>query len=352
MTSESRRRPHPPRIVILAPNWLGDAVLALPAIADVRRALPDARLAVAARRAVAGLFGLVSGVDEVLTLRSGAPWWRRSALDDGAAALRNFDAALVLPNSFRSAWLVRRAAVPERWGYATDFRSRLLTRAVPRVRGGHQAEYYQRLTAALDFPPGPSVPAIDVPAAAREAARALLAGRGVPSGAPLVVLAPGAAYGTAKQWIPEHVAALAERLVRDRAATCAIVGSASDTPVAGRIRTRLGGGTADRVLDLIGATTLEQLAGVLAEAAVCVCNDSGAMHLAAAVGTPVVATFGPTNEHATAPRPRTGRPARVLTNEVWCRPCMLRECPIDHRCMRGLTPDRVFEAVARIGGAS
>ena len=102
------------------------------------------------------------------------------------------------------------------------------------------------------------------------------------------------------------------------------------------------------MIDLTGRTSLEALAGVLAVADACVSNDSGAMHLAAAVGAPVVATFGPTNEHATRPLARSGRAAHVLTHDVWCRPCMLRECPIDHRCMTGITPDRVFAAVTSV----
>jgi heptosyltransferase II len=337
-------------VVVLAPNWLGDAVLALPAIADVRRAYPAARLAVAARRAVAGVFRLVPAVDEVVVLESDARWWRRSVFRADVESLRAYDLAIVLPNSFQSAWLVQRAGIAERWGYRTDVRARLLTRAVPRVRGGHQAEYYQRLTSALGIPAGSPAPAIELEDERRGGARALLAERGHPAGAMLAVFAPGAAYGRAKQWIPAHVATLIARLQRERSATCVLVGSAADRATGDEIRRALpaverGDPGAGRLIDLIGHTSLEQLAGVLASADVCVCNDSGAMHLAAAVGTRVVATFGPTNEHATGPLAWPGARAEVLTHEVWCRPCMLRECPIDHRCMTGLTPGRVFEAI-------
>lgn len=341
------RGPAPAAIVVLAPNWLGDAVMALPAIDDVRRAHPQAWLAVAARGAVAGLFRLVPSVNEVIDAR--------------AAALRGFDAALLLPNSFRSAWMVKRAGVPERWGYVADLRSPLLTRAIPKPkkRSGtilHQAEYYQRLTTALGMPPGPREPRIEVSETARAGARALLAQHGHREGDPLVVLAPGAAYGTAKQWIPSHVASLIGSLADPKrgkapfpALSAAIVGSRADRATAGTIRTALPAGTP--LIDLVGRTSLEQLAAVLACAGACVCNDSGAMHLAAAVGTPIVATFGPTDEHATAPVARAGRAAIVLTHDVWCRPCMLRECPIDHRCMTGITPDRVEAAVrAAIAG--
>jgi len=336
------------RIVALAPNWLGDAVLALPAIADIRRARPQARVAVAARRSVAALFRLSHDVDDVIPLESDGRWWRRAAFRHDARALHGFDVAILFPNSFQSAWLARRAGIAERWGYASDIRSRLLTRAVPRRKGGHQAEYYQRLTAALDLPSGPGAPVVDVPPALRSAARDLLLQHGHAAGEPFVVLAPGAAYGKAKQWIPAHVAALVARLGRERRVSCVLVGSAADAGTAAEIARALPLDGASTVIDLVGRTSLDGLAGVLAEAAACVCNDSGAMHLAAAVGVPVVAPFGPTNEHATAPLPRPGARSEVITHHVWCRPCMLRECPIDHRCMRGITPDRVFDAVVRV----
>jgi heptosyltransferase II len=331
--------------VILAPNWLGDAVLALPAIAAVRRAHPSARMTIAARRSIADLFRLVPAIDDVLTLRSDARWWRRADLNADVDALRAFDAALLLPNSFRSAWMVKSAGVRERWGYAADWRHRLLTRAISKSKGGHQADYYRRLVRALDMPIDDEPPAIDIRDEARSAASAMLREQGHPAGAALAVFAPGAAYGTAKQWRPDYVAELMARLARERGVTCAIVGSRGDAATAGVIRRALPDVAPGRVIDLVGRTSLEQLAGVLAIADACVCNDSGAMHLAAAVGTPVVTTFGPTNEHATRPLPRPGHAADVLTHAVWCRPCMLRECPIDHRCMRGITPDRVFAAV-------
>jgi heptosyltransferase-2 len=332
----------PLRFLVVAPNWLGDAVLALPALDAVRSAHPNSEVTVAARRSVADMFRLTRGAGRVLTLQSDARWWRRAAFRADVDALRGFDAALLLPNSFQSAWMVAQAGIAERWGYAADARARLLTRAVRRARGGHQSEYYQRLVAALNMPCRSGVPAIDLPDPIRDAADDFLRREGHASGA-LVVLAPGAAYGKAKQWIPEHAARLIAALSAEVGATCALVGSRADAAASARVRRSLPAGA--RVLDLVGRTSLEMLAGILARCDACVSNDSGAMHLAAAVGAPVVATFGPTNEHATRPLPRPGRTADVLTHEVWCRPCMLRECPIDHRCMTGLTPERVGAAV-------
>jgi heptosyltransferase-2 len=338
----------PARILIVAPNWLGDVVMALPAVADVRRQFPRAQLTVAARRAVAELFRLVPFVDRIVTLEWSGRWWPRSAFEDDVARVRETgaDRAILLPNSFASAWLVRNAAVPERWGYASDLRRPLLTRAVPRPRGSmHQGVYYQHLTRELGIDSGPLEPALTVNDAVANAAHRLLVERGWDPSRPLVVFAPGAAYGTAKRWLPEYVAQLAARLVRERGATCALVGSRAERDTATQIRAAVSADAAAHVLDLTGETTIEILAGVMAAARACVSNDSGAMHVAAAVGAPLVALFGPTNEYETSPLTREGRRAVVLTHPVWCRPCMLRDCPIDHRCMTRITPQQVYDAL-------
>ena len=133
--------------------------------------------------------------------------------------------------------------------------------------------------------------------------------------------------------------------------TCALVGSRADAGTTRAIRDAAPKDCQPAILDLAGATTLPVLAAVVSMAAACVSNDSGAMHLAAAAGVPVVAIFGPTNERVTSPLTHAGVAAEILTNPVWCRPCMLRECPIDHRCMTGIEPQRVSAAVARVARA-
>ena len=164
---------------------------------------------------------------------------------------------------------------------------------------------------------------------------------------PLVAVAPGAAYGTAKRWLPDHYATLVTRLVKS-GAQCVLVGSAGDVETTTWIQRLLPDEQREDVLDLTGITSLSLLAGVMAIARAFVCNDSGAMHLASAVGAPVAAIFGPTREYETRPLPRNGRRAEVLIHPVWCRPCMLRECPIDHRCMKGVSPDRAFTTVSEL----
>lgn len=174
----------------------------------------------------------------------------------------------------------------------------------------------------------------------------LLSGAGVAPGARLVGVAPGAAYGQAKQWPPARMAEVMARLVRDCDVTCVVVGAGHDRPAVREIESWLQSHapeTRSRVLDFAGRTDLGGLVGLASMCRVFVSNDSGAMHVAAAVGRPVVAMFGPTNERATRPI----GDGEVLTADVFCRPCHLRDCPIDHRCMKRIGVDAVFDAVSR-----
>jgi heptosyltransferase-2 len=323
------------RLVVRAPNWLGDAVMALPAMAAVRHGLPEAAIAVAAPPAIAPLFHERTAVapDEVLVVQR----------EDEVRTLRakRFDAALLLPNSFRTALTHRRAGIPQRWGYAGNLRGPLLTAAVRRPRGvRHQSAYYLELVRALGFDGADDVPRITVTGGTRDRAGALLAEHGVGAQVPVVGIAPGAAYGHAKRWPPRRVAELAGRLGARGAATV-LVGAGTDREAGREIESSAPPDA--RLINLIGRTDLRLLAGLLAACHAFVSNDSGAMHLAAAVGVPVTAIFGPTDDRVTAPLGDHD----VLIHQVFCRPCMLRDCPIDHRCMKGITVDAVHAAVVR-----
>ena len=322
------------RLLVVAPNWLGDAVMALPAIADVRRGVPGAAIDVAARPSVAPMFTLVDGIRDVVVLEH-----RSSVTRDFAADLagRSYDAALLLPNSFQSALTVWRTGIPVRWGFRTDLRAPLLTSAISRPGRVHQAAYYQHLTRELGFPSGALEPRLDVPASLREAGLELLRGAGWDGTRPLMAIAPGAAYGGAKRWPAASFAAVADGLAQDGVASV-LIGSPGDRAAGLEVLAA----AESKPFDLIGRTDLRVLGGVLANCRGLVSNDSGAMHFAAAIGVAVTAMFGPTEEWATRPLGRV--PPVVLIHDVWCRPCMLRECPIDHRCMRGITVDRVLTA--------
>jgi lipopolysaccharide heptosyltransferase II len=325
------------RIVVRAPNWLGDAVLALPAIAAVRAAFPDASLAVAAPASVAPIFeeDTCARPDDVIAVADRGH--ERTQLAAG-----RFDAALLMPNSFRSALVARRAAIPHRWGYAGNLRSWLLTEAVGRPRQQvHQSEWYSGLVRELGIDVGAAPPEMLVRPETRARAAALLEKAGVAPGSRLIGFAPGAVGGHAKRWPPRRFADLIARLGRERSATALLFGVAGDRDAGREIESVLPQDA--RVVNLIGRTDLRLLAGVMAACSAFVSNDSGAMHLAAALGVPVAAIIGPTDERATAPLGNHD----VLVHQVFCRPCMLRDCPIDHRCMTGITVDAVFAAVAR-----
>ncbi len=337
------------RVVVIAPNWLGDAVMALPAIADIRRHFAEARLTIAARPSVAPLFSMVEGVDHIVTLPGGGGLRALFGWKDDARALQagNFQIAILLPNSFAIAWIANIAHLPERWGFATDWRGRLLTRAIAKPKGTtHQSAYYQALTTALGIAAGP--PFAEVRPVA-ERVRELALDLGLDTDEPFVVFAPGAAYGRAKQWLPERFAQLAELIINERGWSVIMVGSKADRSTCAEISLRLPstGSRLNRLIDLSGKTDLPALAGLMWRARAVVSNDSGAMHLAGAVGTKVVAVFGATNERRTSPLRASAQapePA-IITHEVFCRPCMLRECPIDHRCMSGISARAVYTAL-------
>jgi heptosyltransferase-2 len=341
--------PSPPieRLVIRAPNWLGDAVLALPAMAAVRAHWPGADITVAAPAGIAALFreDTIARPNRVLDL-SGKHSEVTAALRSGG-----FDACLLFPNSFRAAWQARRAGIPHRWGYGTANRRWLLTRVSRKPARGearHQADYYRSLVRGLDVPcdqdASDAFPLVRPTSSSAARADALLRQHGWKDGDAILAMLPGAAYGQAKQWPADRMAETAARLSRDRRLRCVLLGASHDTPAARAIESWLrtqAPEQAGRVIDLVGRTNLGALAGVLDRAAACLSNDSGGMHLAAALGRPVVAIFGPTDERATAPLGNH----TVLVEPVFCRPCQLRDCPIDHRCMKRITVQRVLDAV-------
>jgi heptosyltransferase-2 len=275
----------------------------------------------------------------------------RSRADAQALRAAEFDLAILLPNSFHAAWMTRQAGIRERWGYRGDFRRLLLTRSAGRPRAKiHQGAYYQHLVHELGLSNGPLTPHVLVRDRDRQSALTLLNQEGWETAVPLVGLAPGAAYGFAKQWPPERFGEVA-RALTEKGVSCVLVGRVEDREAGEQVMAAFEAANASRnagrVLNLIGRTDIRQLMGLMTYCATVVANDSGATHLAAALGRPVVAIFGPTDERISAPlagESLTGSHT-VVSHRVFCRPCMLRECPIDHRCMRRIEPTRVLEAV-------
>jgi heptosyltransferase-2 len=313
------------RLLVRAPNWVGDVVLSLPALRDARRAFPGARLEVLARKWVADLYRAVPEVDGVR--ESGGP------LRDGATLRDQFDAALLLPNSFATAFAVWRAGIPERWGYATDGRGVLLTRRCripPAVRGRSQVYYYRGMLEGLGIATdGPPDASLRCPEDWRTRGEELLGEDG-----PWIGVNPGAFFGSAKRWLPERFGAVADIVARRTGARVVLVGGPQERPLAEAIAEDM----AAPVRILCGETTLAEVVGVLSHLRLLLTNDSGPMHVAAALGVPLVAVFGSTDWTETPP---VGESSRLVRAQTECAPCLLRECPIDHRCMTRVGVERV-----------
>ncbi len=320
--------------------------MSLPAIRALRVRFPDAYIGVLARPSVAALYEGERAITQVIPLE-GKPgprdWIVKWKL---ARKLRRaeFDLAVVLPNSFESAALVWLSRAQRRFGYARDGRSRLLTDAIaPPLPGeipAHERFYYLELLLRgkiiRAIPPTETI-LLDRLPEARKRGAALFTTRGI--SLPVIGINPGAAYGSAKRWIPERFAAAARALAIEHDASVAVFGSAGERALCAEVANACGGE------NLAGSTTLREFIDMTAACRLCLANDSGAMHIAAATGVPCVTVFGPTDETATGP---TGPTAQVLRVPVDCAPCKLRECPIDHRCMTRVTANQVVEAAASI----
>jgi heptosyltransferase-2 len=334
----------PQKILMRGPNWVGDAVLAIPAMKAVRARFPGAEITLLVRPWVAGLFTSADFIDQLWTEPKPSRFadWPRIARNIRS---RQFDLALLFPNSFESALMVFLARVPQRIGYARDGRSWMLTDSIwPSTEERHQVHYYLELAKRISAPvENPSI-AIKATIAEKQSAREVLKEAGVPERARYIVLNPGAAYGSAKRWSADRFAETAGILARDYGFRVVIIGSETERPIAEHIQSSGFRETCPPAI-LNGKTTLECLIGVLSECSLMITNDSGPMHIAAALGVPTVAVFGATNDIATGPwGPRT----RVVRHPVACSPCMLRNCPIDHRCMAGVTAMDVCTAAREL----
>jgi heptosyltransferase-2 len=342
------------RILIRATNWLGDSVMSLPAVQQIRTRFPQAHLAVLAHPRVAGLYRKLSSVDEVIPYS--APPRRRDwhARWKAVRELRRhrFDAAILLQNAFDAAALVWLAGIPVRIGYDRAGRGILLSHAIAMPKRGeipvHQRYYYvELLRRAGLIQTLPDVPTIRLPgiSALREAGEKRL--NGARQHAPdqlWIGVAPGVANGKAKQWIPERLAETAAIAAKDMGAQVAVFGLASERDlcerVAGLIRRKRV--SAESFAD---QTSFEEFLEMAAACTIFLANDSGAMHLASALDVPTVAVFGPTDPLATGP---AGRHWAIVREPADCSPCLLHECPIDHRCMTAVTAGRAASALLEL----
>ena len=335
------------KILVRATNWIGDAILSIPALEAIRKGRPDAEVVILARPWVAELYRGQSFVDRVITFAE--PSRNPIAVERAAARLRaeQFDCALLLQNAFSAAWLAWRAKIPQRIGYARNGRGIFLTKAIAVPNRGeiarHEAYYYLALlhrAGWLDVIPTVEQIALKVSEDASRAAESRLRDAGLAAGKRRVAIAPGAAFGSAKCWPAERFAAVADALVDDFGVDVILFGSNSEIGICRQIT----GSMRHRAGTLAGQTSIGELPALFSRCQLFVGNDSGAMHVAAAVGLPVVAVFGSTDPDGTAPVTSL---RRIIQHKVACSPCFLRECPIDHRCMERVPVREVRDAGAK-----
>lgn len=308
-------------LVVRSPNWLGDAVMALPAVRNLKTMLVRDPLVVAAPEKLAALWQACPFVDRVISLD------RPKNIFTTAGQLRagKFGSAVLLPNSLRAAAEARLAGIPQRIGYARGGRKFLLTHPIPVPPRNpvrlHQRFYYLDLVTALGGPTDDTLPKLR-----REAPGAK---------SPMTVaICPGAEYGPAKRWPVESFLTVAKHFAAQHRARIVLLGAAGDAALASELATQLA-----EVDNRAGKTTLAEFMAALAGAKLVLCNDSGAMHVASALDVPTVAIFGSTEPQLTGP---LGTRTRVLRHHVPCSPCFLRECPLDFSCMTSITPERVI----------
>ena len=343
------------RVVVRGTNWVGDAVLTTPALGELRRVLPQAHITLATRSWAKGLFSDADYIDDLLVYDRGArdmgaplrqaKEWRR----------RRFDLAVLFQNAFEAALIARAARVPIRLGYATDGRRMLLTHPIslPAWRGErHEVFYYLNIIAHLEtlldgasdiLAREPRL-ALGISETQRINASELLRATGARlGGVPLVALCPGSTNSRAKRWPAERYAALADKLIETAGAQVALIGSRDEEDVSREVASLM----RQRPVMLTGRTELAEVVAVLSLADLLVTNDTGPAHISAALDRPTLVIFGPTVPATTRPFSAS---AEIISRPPDCAPCMLRDCPIDHRCMTAITPEEVFtRAVDMLG---
>jgi heptosyltransferase-2 len=336
------------KIMIRATNWVGDAIMALPALRIVRKRFPEAEISIVARPYVADIYRDQQICDRLIPYDpqgSHDGFFGRERLAAELSAIK-FDVALLLQNAFDAAWLAWRANVPERIGYARDGRSLLLTKAVPvPLRGeipAHEKFYYLELLRRAgwsDSLPDEKVIDLIISEEKRRSAEEFLTKSGTRRGVVRIAIGAGASFGAARCWPPPRYAELANRLQSQIDSDVILFGTTAEVAVSNAISAEM----RRPPIDLTGKTAIVDLPALLSQCHLFIGNDSGAMHVAAAVGLPIVAVFGPTDPNGTAPV--TSR-CSIVQQKPYCSPCFLRRCPTDHRCMKEVTAE-MMETAAR-----
>jgi heptosyltransferase II len=333
------------RILVRGVNWVGDTILTYPTIQRLKSLFPHAHLAILVSSSLVDLWKTFPYVDEIIPFQKKkgmGSFWEDLNLSQTLKE-RNFDLAVVLPRSFRSAFQVYLARIPIRIGYRDEGRSFFLTHGIRRTKEilhSHRVHYFQKLTEPLGKAEGSPFPRIFLREEDRRWAQQALKDWNLLDGRLLIGMNPGATYGAAKCWYPERFGELGRRIFKNWKAAVFLFGKEEEGPIAKEILQHMKEGG----IDLTGKTNLLQLAALLECCQLLVANDTGTMHVASAVGTPIAALFGSTDPVTTGP---WGEGHVVIKKGIPCSPCLKRICPTDHRCMDLITVDEVEEVIEK-----
>jgi len=338
------------KILVRGTNWVGDAVMSIPALRELRRIFPDSHITLHMRSWADGLFQDADFIDELVTFDKNR--WAVKDVYDNSQFLKpdGYELAVLFPNSFESALTSFLTRVPRRFGYNKDVRGLLLTDpiAVPEWKNrNHEVYYYLFLVGEIErrmlgrdtvSRAEPDI-SLDVSDERTAAAKTFLETQGLDLSKKVVALGAGSTNSLAKRWPVERFAELSDRLANELNASVILLGSKDESKVAEQlVRTSSG-----HPVNLVGKTTLEQAAAIVSVIDLMITNDMGLAHVAPAVGAPTVVLFGPTNPETTRPFSRN---AEIIREPVECSPCEHRVCPIDHRCMDRISVQRVFQTAA------
>ena len=334
------------KIVVRGTNWIGDAVMTIPALRELRRIFPEAEIFLHTRSWAKGIFQDADFIDEILAFENSGSKFKTVLAQAKNLKQQNFDLAVLFPNSFESAFTAKLANIPRRFGYAKEGRSFLLTDSVeiPVWKNQrHEVFYYLNLVAEIEkaFFGSETVlqnePKVDLKVSEERkfAARKILEESGVDLSKKTVALGVGSTNSRAKRWQTESFAELNDRLQNDLNANVILVGAKDESDVSQEVFQK----SKIKPVILTGKTSLSEAVAVLSEIDLLVSNDMGLAHIAPAVGTKTLVIFGPTNPLTTQP---IGSEI-IRREDVECSPCMLRDCPIDHRCMTRISAQDVFE---------
>jgi len=331
------------KVLVRATNWVGDLVMSTPALAAIRKNFPEARISVLVRPPLHELLEGNPAVDEVIVYDKKGAYSGPAGLARIARELRKkkFDRAILLQNAFEAALIAFLAKIPVRMGYNTDGRGLLLNKGVKvaeETRKKHQVYYYLDMLTSHGFKADKAQTRLYVKKEELAAAWKLLEANGCVKGDMLVGINPGAQYGIAKRWHPERFGSVADRLAREYGAKTLIFGGPGETAVAGAVEASM----KTRAVNLAGKTSMRELMSLIKLCRIFITNDTGPMHVAAALGVPTLAIFGSTDHIATGP---FGPANKVVREPVNCSPCLKRECPLKHyQCMERVTAVKVYKA--------